>query len=125
MKGKIMEFKEIGSVNKPEKLEEELGMNSKKKLEDNKKSKEKTFQPSLQELRPDGMSTMGFLEENQTLDQVLKRDKEALKILGYTAQEVADLLGPITERAAKSGSFDYTAPNGRQYEVKIQKWRGM
>lgn len=81
-------------------------------------------QPTMQELQPGGMSMAGFLEKGQTLEQVLERDRKALELLGYTAQEAADLLGPVTERAASGGNFDYTAPNGKQYEVKAQTWRG-
>ncbi|MBU0978476.1 MAG: hypothetical protein ABIJ03_00690 [Patescibacteria group bacterium] len=83
-----------------------------------------TYRPTDQELKPGKMSAAGFLQEGQTLEQVLKMDEQALQILGYTAQEVADLLGPVTEMAANGGNFDYTAPNGKQYEVRTQTWRG-
>ena len=83
------------------------------------------YQPSVRELGPGKMSAAGFLKEGQTLEQVLKRDEQALQRLGYTAQEVADLLGPVTERAANGGNFEYTAPNGKQYDVRVQTWRGI
>ncbi len=82
------------------------------------------IQPTSVDLQPGGMSAAGFLDRSQTLEQVLNRDRQALTLLGYTQQEVADLLGPVTERAANGGSFEYTAPNGKQYEVKVQTWRG-
>lgn len=87
-------------------------------------SEQLNYQPSDQELLPGQNSMAGFLKEGQTLEQVLKRDEQALQILGYTAQEVADLLGPVTEKAAKGGNFEYTAPNGKQYDVRVQTWRG-
>lgn len=34
-------------------------------------------------------------------------------------------MGPVTERAANGGNFEYTAPNGKQFDVKVQTWRGM
>lgn len=84
-----------------------------------------TIEPSSADLLPGGMSGTGFLERGQTLEQVINRDKQALTLLGYTTQEVADLLGPVTERAANGGDFEYTAPNGKQFDVKVQTWRGM
>lgn len=89
------------------------------------KIEQSAYKPSLQELLPSGMSDLGFLEKDQTLEQVLERDKQALEILGYSAQEVADFLGPITEQAAKGGDFEYTAPNGKQYEVRAITYRGL
>ena len=82
------------------------------------------IQPSSADLQPGGMSAAGFLDRGQTLEQVINRDNQALKLLGYTVQEVADLLGPVTERAANERNFEYAAPNGKQYEVKKQTWRG-
>ncbi len=82
------------------------------------------YQPSNQELYPSNMSAEGFLLEGQTLEQVLKRDKQALQVLGYTAKETADLLGPATEKAANGGDFEYTAPNGKQYDVVVEVYRG-
>jgi len=87
-------------------------------------SEQLNYQPSDQELRPGKMSMAGFLKEGQTLEQVLKRDEQALQMLGYTAQEVANLLGPVTERAAMGGDFEHTAPNGKQYDVRVKTWRG-
>ncbi len=77
--------------------------------------------PTLQELQPGRRSEKGFLEYNQTLE----RDREALAILGYTAQEVADLLGFVMKRVAGGGTFAYVAPNGKRYEVKKITWRGI
>ena len=82
------------------------------------------YEPSLQELRPGGASEFGFLKKDQTLEQVLERDKHALEILGYSSQELADLLGPITEQAVKGDDFEYTAPNGKQYDVGAIVHRG-
>jgi hypothetical protein len=82
------------------------------------------FSPSDQELGPNKISSAGFLKEGQTLEKVVKRDKEALDILGYTPQEVADLLGPIIEKSARSGKFEYVAPNGKIYIVESKQWRG-
>lgn len=82
------------------------------------------YNPSLQELRPGGVSEFGFLKKDQTLEQVLERDRHALEILGYSTQEIADLLGPITEQAVKGGDFEYIAPNGKQYEVRAITYRG-
>lgn len=87
---------------------------------------ELTGQPTLEMLQPGGMSGTGFLEKSQTLEQVLERDRRALEILGYSTQEVANLLGPLNKKAVENGkNFDYSAPNGKQYEVKIQAWRGI
>ncbi|MBL7078643.1 hypothetical protein ISS42_03220 [Candidatus Shapirobacteria bacterium] len=87
-------------------------------------SEQSSYQPSDQELRSGKISMAGFLKEGQTLKQVLERDEQALRMLGYTAQEVADLLGPVTEGVANGGNFEYTAPNGKQYEVRVQTWLG-
>jgi len=82
------------------------------------------FQPTIANLQPGGMSKDGFLDRGQTLEQVINRDRQALNMLGYTQQEVADLLATVTERAGDEGSLKYTAPNGKQYDVRVQKWRG-
>lgn len=81
-------------------------------------------QPTPQELLPGGMSIAGFLKEGQTLEQVLERDGRALEKLGYSTQEIADLLAPVTEQAANGSDFEYTAPNGKHYEVRVQTWKG-
>lgn len=87
-----------------------------------------TIQPTLAVLQPGVMiepgSEEGFLDRGQTLEEVINRDRQALNMLGYTQQEVADLLGPVTEKAANERDFEYTAPNGKQYHVRVQKWRG-
>lgn len=82
------------------------------------------FRPSDKELGPKSISAAGFLKEGQTLEGVLKRDKEALDILGYTTQEIADLLGPILDKSGRGGKFEYTAPNGKTYVVEAKQWRG-
>jgi hypothetical protein len=66
----------------------------------------------------------GFLLKGQTLEQVMKRDEETLKILGYTTQEVADLLGPVCERACQENSFEYSSPNEKLYQVEVERFRG-
>jgi hypothetical protein len=67
----------------------------------------------------------GFLLEGQTLEQILKRDKEALNILGYTQVEVADLFAPICELALTSDKkFDYYFKNKKIFEFKIDRHRG-
>lgn len=86
--------------------------------------RENFVQPTSAELFPGGMSVEGFLAEGQTLEQVIKRDKEALKILGYSVQEVADLLGPVCEKAALARSFEYIAQNEKKYNVKVSTYRG-
>jgi len=82
------------------------------------------FQPSDQELAPNKMSSVGFLKEGQTLEKVVKRDKEALDVLGYTTQEIANLLEPIIQKSGRGGKFEYTAPNGKTYLVEAKQWRG-
>lgn len=82
--------------------------------------------PSLEDLLPRGMSSLGFLKRDQTLEQVLARDKAALDALGYTAKEVADLLVPLIQAAnqTRKESFTYCAPNGKEYTVQVQRWLG-
>lgn len=83
-----------------------------------------SIQPTSADLQPGGMSKDGFLDRGQTLEQVINRDRQALNMLGYTQQEVVNLLEPVTERAANEGNFEYTALNGKQYDVRVEKWRG-
>jgi hypothetical protein len=87
-------------------------------------NKRPTHSPTPQELQPGGMSLVGFLERGQTIEQVMERDRKALEMLGYTTQEVAGLLAPVTEKAANGENFEYTAPNGKQFQVKVQTWMG-
>lgn len=88
--------------------------------------KRNTFQyvPSLRDLLPGGMSVGGFLAEGQTLDMVVQRDRRALKVLGYTHREVADLLGTLCEKAALE-RFTYDAPNGKKFTVRVISYRGI
>jgi len=67
----------------------------------------------------------GFLKEGQTLKQVVKRDQEVLKILGYSTQEVADLLADICETNCQENNFVYTALNRKRYKVVIERSRGI
>ena len=84
----------------------------------------RVIQPLSADLQPGKMSVVGFLDKGQTLEQVINRDRQALKLLGYTVREVADLLGPVTEQASNGGNFEYAAQNGKHFEVKVQTWRG-
>jgi hypothetical protein len=69
----------------------------------------------------------GFLLEGQTLEQISRRDEEALKILGYTAKEVADLIAPLCELCSLHSwkTFHYTASNGKEFNVRIERFRGI
>ncbi|MFH0936988.1 MAG: hypothetical protein V1808_01705 [Candidatus Daviesbacteria bacterium] len=83
----------------------------------------RSYTPPLTDLLPSGSSNEGFLANGQTLDQVLKRDAEALNILGYTASEIADLLEPVTAISSHHGT-EYIAPNGKKYIVRAVQYRG-
>ncbi len=71
-----------------------------------------------------GASETGFLARGEKLTEVIARDDEALRILGYTHAEVADLLEHLTSRVAFSGTFPYRTQNGRQYNIRVATYRG-
>lgn len=81
------------------------------------------FTPSSKDLLPMGNSREGFLAEGQILDRIIKRDGEALALLGYTAREVAELLEPVIEIRNERG-VEYTAPNGKKYTIRALQYRG-
>lgn len=89
----------------------------------------RTNQPTNADLQPGGMSHGGFLNKDQTLEQVINRDKRVLTFLGYTTQELADLLGPVTEMASKKGDgalFEYSAPvSNKSFLVSVSTYMGM
>jgi hypothetical protein len=78
--------------------------------------------PSNIELLPGHISNEGFLAENQTLDQVLKRDSEVILSLGYTFEEIANLIEPLNKR--RNQPEEYIAQNGKKYTVRTILYRG-
>lgn len=80
-----------------------------------KPSRPQGFTPLLTELYPNGSSKEGFLSSDQSLNEVVKRDNQALTLLGYTTKEIAELLKPIIGIA--DGYGKYVAPNGKEYAV--------
>lgn len=79
------------------------------------------FVPDLSDLLPGGLSGGGFLKRGQTLNGVISRDKDALDLLGYSYQEIVDLIRPVCNL---NYSGDYTAPNGRTFAAQIRQYRG-
>lgn len=82
-------------------------------------------------LYPGGLgSDEGFLLHGQELKKVIRRDKKALGLLGYTTDEITDeLLGPLIDATNEAEEkrrheFSYQAPNKIRYRVHFEISRG-
>lgn len=75
--------------------------------------------PTDEQLMPGKDSVVGFLAQGQTLEQVLRRDNEALAVLNYSRDEMIELLRVCDAREAPPAAF----PSFQEWRNQGGNWR--